>query len=190
MTQSTHGQSTLAPTTYRNARASIEVAFVVEQCRLGSILVARSELGLCAILLGDDPDALGHDLRQRFPRAEPAADETDFSVAVAEVVRFVDAPATGLGQPLDVHGTVFQRRVWQALRITPVGETVSYGELAVRIGAPAAVRAVAGACAANLLAVAIPCHRVVGRDGSLTGYRWGVERKRALLASEALEDQP
>ena len=147
--------------------------------------MAASERGVCAILMGDDPDALARDLQDRFPRADLIGGDADFEQLVARVVGFVEAPRLGLDLPLDVRGTAFQQRVWQALREIPAGSTVSYTEIAQRIGAPKAVRAVAGACAANALAVAIPCHRVVRNDGGLSGYRWGVERKRALLEREA-----
>jgi AraC family transcriptional regulator of adaptative response/methylated-DNA-[protein]-cysteine methyltransferase len=175
----------MTPTAYRAGGATAEIRFAIGECSLGSILVARSDRGVCAILLGDDPDALARDLQRRFPRAELIGDDPEFDELVAAVVGFVEAPGLGLDLPLDVRGTAFQQRVWQALREIPAGETVSYAEVAGRIGAPAAVRAVAGACAANPLAVAIPCHRVVRTDGSLSGYRWGVERKRALLEREA-----
>ena len=155
------------------------------QCSLGAILVAQSARGVCAILLGDDPDALIAELRQRFPAAQLLGGDADFEALVARVVGFVEAPRLGLDLPLDLRGTAFQQRVWQALRKIPPGQTLSYAELAARIGAPKAVRAVAGACAANPLAVAIPCHRVVRRDGDLAGYRWGIARKRALLEREA-----
>lgn len=158
--------------------------FAVGECSLGAVLVAASERGVCAILLGDDPRALEHDMRSRFPGAEPVGGGTELVRMVAAVVRLVEAPGQGAELPLDMRGTAFQRRVWQALRAVPAGETVSYAELARRIGAPKSARAVAGACAANPLAVAIPCHRVVRGDGGLSGYRWGVERKRALLERE------
>jgi AraC family transcriptional regulator of adaptative response/methylated-DNA-[protein]-cysteine methyltransferase len=147
-------------------------------------LVARSEKGVCAILLGDDPEALVRDLQDRFPKAMLIGGDGDFEKLVAKVVGFVEAPALGLDLPLDVRGTAFQQRVWEALRKIPAGETASYAEIAERIGAPKAVRAVAQACATNHIAVAIPCHRVVRKDGDVSGYRWGVERKRALLAKE------
>jgi AraC family transcriptional regulator of adaptative response/methylated-DNA-[protein]-cysteine methyltransferase len=175
----------MTPTTYRAGGATAEIRFAIGECSLGAILVARSDRGVCAILLGDDPEALARDLQERFPRAELIGDDPEFEGLVATVVGFVEAPGLGLDLPLDVRGTAFQQRVWQALREIPAGETVSYAEVAGRIGVPSAVRAVAGACAANSLAVAIPCHRVVRTDGSLSGYRWGVERKRALLEREA-----
>ncbi len=175
----------MTPTIYRAGGADADIHFAVGECSLGSILVARSELGVCAILLGDDPDALARDLQDRFPRATLIGEDAEFEQLVAHVVGFVEAPGLGLDLPLDVRGTAFQRRVWQALQEIPAGSTASYTEIAGRIGSPSAVRAVAQACAANPLAVAIPCHRVVRTDGGLSGYRWGVERKRALLQREA-----
>lgn len=175
----------MTPSTYRRGGVNTEIRFAIGQCSLGAILVAASERGVCAILMGDDPDSLVRDLQDRFPRAALRGGDADFEQIVARVVGFVEAPGLGLDLPLDVRGTVFQQRVWQALQAIPVGETASYTDIARRIGAPQAVRAVAGACAANPLAVAIPCHRVVRVDGGLAGYRWGVERKRALLAREA-----
>ena len=160
------------------------IRFAVGQCKLGSILVASSARGVCAISLGDDPDALVRDLQDRFPKADLVAGARDFDRVVARVVGLVEAPGTGVNLPLDLRGTVFQRRVWQALAKIPTGTTTSYGEIARSIGAPKAVRAVAGACAANAIAVAIPCHRVVRSDGSISGYRWGVDRKRTLLKWE------
>lgn len=175
----------MTPSAYRAGGANARIRFAIAQCSLGAILVAQSERGVCAILMGDDPDALARDLQDRFPRAELLGGDAGFEQLVAQVVGFVEAPALGLDLPLDLRGTAFQRRVWQALREIPPGSTASYTEIAQRIGAPKAVRAVAGACAANALAVAIPCHRVVRTDGSLSGYRWGVERKRVLLEREA-----
>jgi AraC family transcriptional regulator, regulatory protein of adaptative response / methylated-DNA-[protein]-cysteine methyltransferase len=175
----------MTPRDFRAGGTNTEIQFAVGECSLGSILVARSAKGVCAILLGDDPDALARDLQDRFPRAELIGGDAGFEATVAKVVGFVEAPGLGLDLPLDLRGTAFQRRVWQALREVPVGSTASYAEIARRIKAPKAVRAVAGACAANALAVAIPCHRVVRSDGALSGYRWGVERKRSLLDREA-----
>jgi AraC family transcriptional regulator of adaptative response/methylated-DNA-[protein]-cysteine methyltransferase len=175
----------MTPTDYRAGGANTQIRFAVGECDLGSILVAASERGICAIFMGDDPDALLRDLEDRFPRATLIGADAEFERTVARVVGFVQAPRLGLDLPLDVRGTVFQRRVWQALREIPAGAKTSYTELARRIGAPKAVRAVGHACAANPLAVAIPCHRVVRTDGSISGYRWGVERKRALLEREA-----
>ena len=151
---------------------------------LGAVLVAASDKGICAILIGDDPDALRRDLKTRFPKARLTSGDRDFEAWVTTVIDFVEAPRQGLDLPLDIRGTAFQRRVWDALRAIPPGATASYGEIAQAIGAPKSVRAVAGACAANPLAVAVPCHRVLRSDGGLSGYRWGVDRKRALLARE------
>ena len=175
----------MTPTDYRAGGANTEIHFAVGECSLGSILVAQSRKGVCAILIGDDPDALARDLQDRFRNARLIGGDEGFDELVAKVVGFVEAPRLGLDLPLDVRGTAFQQRVWQALRAIPAGSTVSYEEIARRIGSPKAVRAVASACAANAIAVAIPCHRVVRNDGALSGYRWGVERKRALLARES-----
>ena len=175
----------MTPTVYRSGARGLTISFGVAECSLGSVLVAATEVGVCAILLGDDPDALVHDLEDRFPGAALTGGDAGFERWMAAVVALVDDPSTGLDLPLDVRGTAFQQRVWQALRAVPVGYTASYAEIAATIGAPTAVRAVAAACAANKLAVAIPCHRVVRTDGSLSGYRWGVERKRRLLEREA-----
>jgi len=177
----------MTPTQYRAGGADAEIRFAVGECSLGSILVAQSARGVCAIMLGENPDALVRKLQDQFPRAKLVGGEAGFEQLVAKVVGLVEAPGVGLDLPLDVRGTAFQQRVWQALREIPAGETVSYTELASRIGAPKSVRAVAQACGANRLAVAIPCHRVVRNDGSLSGYRWGVERKRTLLARERKE---
>lgn len=174
----------MTPSRYRAGGAGADITFAVGECSLGSILVARSNRGVCAIFIGDDPDRLARELQDRFPHARLVGSDPEFEQLVAQVVGFVEAPRLGLDLPLDVRGTAFQQRVWQAMREIPAGETLSYTELAERIGAPKAVRAVAAACAANLLAVAIPCHRVVRHDGALSGYRWGVERKRALLQRE------
>ena len=146
---------------------------------------AATDKGVCAILFGDDPGALVRDLQDRFDKAELIGGDAAFEALVAQVVGFVEQPQLGLDLPLDVRGTAFQQRVWQALREIPAGQTASYAQVAEQIGKPSAVRAVAQACAANALAVAIPCHRVVRNDGALSGYRWGVERKRALLDREA-----
>jgi len=175
----------MTPTAYRAGGTAARIRFAVGQCSLGAILVAQSERGLCAILLGEDPERLVQDLQRRFPQAELIGGDAAFERVVATVVGFVEAPRLGLDLPLDIRGTAFQQRVWRALRELPPGTTTSYAELARRIGVPSATRAVAGACAANVLAVAIPCHRVVRTDGALSGYRWGVERKRRLLEREA-----
>ncbi|CAJ0711866.1 Bifunctional transcriptional activator/DNA repair enzyme Ada [Ralstonia edaphis] len=170
---------------YRAGGVQTTIRFAVGECSLGSILVAQSDRGICAILMGDDPDALARDLQDTFPKAELIGGDAGFEDLVAKVVGFVEAPSIGLDLPLDVRGTAFQERVWQALREVPPGSTTSYTEIAARIGAPQAVRAVAQACAANHIAVAIPCHRVIRRDGNTSGYRWGVERKLALLERES-----
>ncbi len=174
----------MLPRQYRAGGAGATIHFALGQCSLGAILVAQSEKGICAILLGDDPESLLHDLQDQFPKARLIGGDSAYEQLVAEVVGFVEAPALGLALPLDVQGTAFQERVWQALREVPAGSRVSYTDIAERIGAPKAVRAVAMACAANHIAVAIPCHRVVRRDGDISGYRWGVERKQQLLTRE------
>jgi len=174
----------MTPRRYRAGGSGEAIRFAVADCTLGALLVAATDKGICAILLGDDPEALVRDLQARFPNAELIGAEPGFEATVAQVVAFVEAPRIGLDLPLDVRGTAFQQRVWQALRQVPPGRTVSYAELAERLGMPNAARAVAGACAANPVAIAIPCHRVVRTDGALSGYRWGIERKRALLDLE------
>ena len=174
----------MTASSYRLGGSGMTIRFAIGQCSLGAILVAATSVGICAILLGDDPDQLARDLQQRFPAAELIGADQGFEASVASVVGLVEAPNLGLDLPLDVRGTVFQQRVWEALRQIPSGATVSYAELAARIGLPGGARAVAGACAANPVAVAIPCHRVVRNDGALSGYRWGVERKRTLLDRE------
>jgi len=175
----------MTPTAYRAGGANTEIRFAIGECSLGSILVACSERGICAISLGDDPDVLARDLQDRFPQARLIGDDPQFAALVARVVGLVEAPGVGLDLPLDVRGTAFQRRVWEALREIPAGSTASYAQIAEKIGAPKSVRAVAQACGANRIAIAIPCHRVVRQDGHLSGYRWGVQRKRELLAREA-----
>ncbi len=175
----------MTPTCFRAGGAGAAIRFAVGACTLGAILVAATEKGICAISLGDDPQVLVHDLQDRFPKAKLIGGEAAFEAWVAKAVGFVEAPRLGLALPLDIQGTAFQQRVWQALRDIPPGATVSYTEIAERIGAPKAARAVARACAENRIAVAIPCHRVVRSDGALSGYRWGIVRKRALLDREA-----
>lgn len=175
----------MTPTTFRSGGSGASIRFAVAECSLGFILVAATEKGVCAILLGDEPGPLVRDLEDRFPKARLIGGDKDFEHLVAKVVGFVEAPALGLDLPLDVRGTAFQRRVWQALREIPSGSTASYTDIAERIGAPNAVRAVAHACASNAIAVAIPCHRVLRNDGTVSGYRWGANRKRALLDREA-----
>lgn len=174
----------MTPRAYQAGGSGAAIRFAVAECSLGAILVASTDKGICAILIGDDPDALARDLQDRFPKAELIGAEPDYERVVAAVIGMVEAPGIGLALPLDVRGTAFQQRVWQALREIPAGQTVSYAELAERVGLPSGARAVAGACAANAIAVAIPCHRVVRNDGSISGYRWGVERKAELLKRE------
>jgi AraC family transcriptional regulator, regulatory protein of adaptative response / methylated-DNA-[protein]-cysteine methyltransferase len=166
--------------------ADTTIRFASGQCSLGSILVATSVKGICAILLGDESAALLDDLHGRFPRLVIGAGDAELEWLLAKVISFVEAPSSGMDWPLDLKGTAFQRRVWRALRDTAAGATVSYADIARRIGSPKAVRAVARACAGNHIAVAVPCHRVIRGDGALSGYRWGVARKQALLAREAL----
>jgi AraC family transcriptional regulator of adaptative response/methylated-DNA-[protein]-cysteine methyltransferase len=181
----TPGVLGMTPSRYRAGGSGEAIHFAVAGCSLGALLVAATGKGICAILLGDDPEPLVRDLQERFPKAELVGAEPGFERTVAQVVAFVEAPRIGLDLPLDVRGTAFQQRVWQALRQVPAGQTVSYAELAERLGMPQGARAVAGACAANPVAIAIPCHRVVRNDGALSGYRWGIERKRTLLERES-----
>ncbi|MEP7303476.1 MAG: bifunctional DNA-binding transcriptional regulator/O6-methylguanine-DNA methyltransferase Ada [Caldimonas sp.] len=177
----------MSPGRYRSGGAHEVLSFALGQCSLGAILVASSQKGVAAILLGDDPAALLRELEDRFPKARLVGGDAGYERLVAQVVGLVEAPASGLALPLDVRGTAFQQRVWQALREIPAGTLATYSAIAAKIGAPGSVRAVAGACAANPLAVAIPCHRVVRHDGDVSGYRWGVARKRALIAREGAE---
>ena len=174
----------MTPSQYRAGGANEEIKFAVGQTSLGAILVASSKKGIASILLGDDPDELVRNLQDRFPKAYLIGADRNYEALVARVVGFVEAPGIGLDLPLDVRCTAFEQRVWRALREIPVGETVSYAEIGRRIGSPKAARAVAAACAANNLAVAIPCHRVVRNSGALSGYAWGVERKHELLNRE------
>ena len=174
----------MKPTQYRAGGVDARIEFAIGESSLGAILVARSQRGVCAISLGDDAEALLRELQDRFPRAELIGGDAGFERLIAQVVGLIEQPELGIDLPLDVRGTAFQQRVWRALRQIPPGETASYAQIAQRIGSPTSVRAVAGACAANTLAVAIPCHRVVRSDGGLSGYRWGVERKQALLERE------
>ncbi|MFT3730673.1 MAG: bifunctional DNA-binding transcriptional regulator/O6-methylguanine-DNA methyltransferase Ada [Hyphomicrobium sp.] len=175
----------MTPSRYRDGGRNETIRFAVGQTSFGALLVASSEKGIAAILLGDDPDRLVRELEDRFPKAHLIGADRDYEALVARVVGFVEAPVARFDLPLDIRGTAFQQRVWRALQDIRPGATVSYAEIAKRIGLPKAVRAVAGACAANKHAIAIPCHRVVRNDGSLSGYAWGIERKRALIAREA-----
>jgi methylated-DNA-[protein]-cysteine S-methyltransferase/AraC family transcriptional regulator of adaptative response/methylated-DNA-[protein]-cysteine methyltransferase len=172
--------------TRRNDAPAREIAFTTGKSTLGIVLVARSARGICAILIGSEAGELTADLAARFPESARVQNDEKLAGDFEKILRFIETPARGLDLELDIHGTPFQRRVWDALCAIPSGRTVTYAALARRIGEPAAVRAVANACAANALALAIPCHRVVRSDGTLSGYRWGEERKRALLAREAL----
>jgi AraC family transcriptional regulator of adaptative response/methylated-DNA-[protein]-cysteine methyltransferase len=172
-------------TTFRDGGANTAIHFAIGECSLGSILVAKSERGVCAALIGDDPLQLMRDLQDQFPKANLIGGESGYEDMVAKVVGLIEKPGVGLDLPLDIRGTAFQQRVWKALQQIPVGSTASYADIAKSIGMPKAVRAVAHACGANSLAVAIPCHRVIRNDGALSGYRWGVERKQALLDREA-----
>ena len=174
----------MTATSYRDKGQGATIRFAIGRGALGEVLVAQSDRGICAITMGDDPQALLDDLQDRFPKARLIGGDADFERVVARVLAFVEAPGAGLDLPLDIRGTAFQQRVWQALQQIPPGQTASYAQIAERIGQPRAVRAVAGACAANPLAVVIPCHRVLRSDGGLSGYRWGIERKRDLLARE------
>lgn len=180
----------MKPAVYRAGGEREHIAFAHATSSLGALVVAASAIGVCAILLGDDAGELEADLRRRFPRALLCPANAEFGAWLSEVVACVEAPERGLGLPLDLRGTAFQARVWQALREIPAGHTRTYTEVALQIGAAPAVRAVARACAANPIAVAVPCHRVVRGDGSLAGYRWGIERKQALLAREAAPEPP
>jgi AraC family transcriptional regulator of adaptative response/methylated-DNA-[protein]-cysteine methyltransferase len=176
----------MKPSTYRRGGAGETIWHAVRRCSLGYVLVAAAERGLCSILFGDTQAELVAELKRRFPKAKLDTRRADFGAWVEQVIRFVDSSGREgrLDLPLDIRGTAFQRRVWEVLQQIPAGETASYAEVARRLGKPSAVRAVAGACAANLLAVAIPCHRVVASNGKLAGYRWGIERKRKLLEKE------
>lgn len=174
----------MSPTAYRSGGKGAEIRFAVAQCSLGALLVAATEKGICAIMLDDDPDSLVRALQDRFPKATFTGGEPEFESLVAQVVGLVEQPHRTFALPLDIGGTAFQQSVWEALRKIPMGRTATYAEIARAIGRPAAVRAVASACGANPIAVAVPCHRVIGSNGALTGYRWGIERKRALLLRE------
>jgi AraC family transcriptional regulator, regulatory protein of adaptative response / methylated-DNA-[protein]-cysteine methyltransferase len=176
----------MKPKEYREGGAGNTICFAIAECSLGSILVASSEKGVCAILMGDDPDALARDLQDQFPKAYLIAGDEKYEKLVAKVIGFVEAPRIGLDLPLDIRGTAFQQRVWKELQRIPAGRTASYSEVAKRIGFPNSARAVAQACGANALAVAVPCHRVLRSNGDISGYRWGVDRKQALLTRERM----
>jgi AraC family transcriptional regulator of adaptative response/methylated-DNA-[protein]-cysteine methyltransferase len=175
----------MTPATYKTGAAGVRIRSAVAACYLGWVLVAATERGVCVIEFGDRPEDLRRRLPVRFPRADLVNDDADFAAWVTQVLQFIEAPKQGLDLPLDIQGTAFQQRVWKALQAIPAGSTATYAEVAKQIGHPAAVRAVANACASNPVAVAIPCHRVVRTGGHLGGYRWGVERKQTLLDREA-----
>ncbi len=174
----------MKPTEFKAGGQGVSIRFAVGECTFGSIMVASSDLGICSISLGDDPEELVEELQDSFPKAQLIGGDGEFEQVVSKVVAFVENPSIGLELPLHVRGTAFQHRVWQALSEIPSGKTMTYSEIAQKLGQPNVTRAVAGACAANHLAVAIPCHRVLRTDGSLSGYRWGVERKAKLLRAE------
>ncbi len=180
----------MAPKTYRQRGQHQTIRFALAECSLGSLLVASTAQGVCCVLLGDDPQRLVEDLQQRFAAAELIGADSQYEQTVAQVVSLIEQPRLGLALPLDIQGTAFQQRVWQALQKIPAGQTLSYSELARQMGMPQSARAVASAVAANPIAVAVPCHRVLRNDGSISGYRWGVERKRALLLREAQQCSP
>jgi len=183
--ETSHEVLGMTATTFRAGGKNTDIWFAIGQSSLGSILVARSRKGVCAILLGDDPETLMRDLQDRFPKANLVGGDATFEKLVSKVVGLVEGLHGGADLPLDIRGTAFQQRVWNALRKIPIGSTASYSDIAKRIGSPKSVRAVAQACGANMIALAIPCHRVIRSDGALSGYRWGVERKRVLLEREA-----
>lgn len=179
----------MAPQTNRQRGRHQTIRFALAECSLGSLLVASTEQGVCCVLLGDDPQMLIEDLQQRFAAAKLIGADGLYEQTVAQVVALIEQPKLGLALPLDIQGTAFQQRVWHALQKIPAGQTLSYSELARQLGQPTATRAVASAVAANPIAVAVPCHRVLRNDGSISGYRWGVERKRALLLREAQQQE-
>jgi AraC family transcriptional regulator of adaptative response/methylated-DNA-[protein]-cysteine methyltransferase len=183
--ESSNGVLGMTPSRFRDGGADTDIHFAIGQCSLGAILVAQSSKGVCSILIGDHPDQLAHDLEARFPKANLIGNEPGYERLVARVVGLIESPGIGLDLPLDIRGTAFQQRVWKALQQIPPGSTATYSDIAKKIGMPKAVRAVAQACGSNAIAVAIPCHRVIRSDGGMSGYRWGVERKRTLLEREA-----
>jgi AraC family transcriptional regulator, regulatory protein of adaptative response / methylated-DNA-[protein]-cysteine methyltransferase len=175
----------MTPSRYRANGSGMRIRFAIGESSLGSVLVAATDRGICSILMGNDPDALVRQLQDRFTNADLIGGDAAFENLIATVIGFIEAPQTGLDLPLDVRGSAFQHRVWQALREIPAGTTMTYSDIAAKIGSPRATRAVAQACASNGIAVAIPCHRVVRKNGDLAGYRWGIERKRELLTRES-----
>jgi AraC family transcriptional regulator of adaptative response/methylated-DNA-[protein]-cysteine methyltransferase len=175
----------MSPTSFKQGGKDVEIRFGIAQCTLGALLVARTDIGICDIRMGDDAETLVHAFQDVFPNAVLLGGDEAFDTWIAKIVGLIEEPSAALDLPLDIRGTAFQERVWRALMQIPPGTTATYAEIAERIGRPSSVRAVANACGANKIAVAIPCHRVVRSDGSLSGYRWGVDRKRALLLKEA-----
>jgi methylated-DNA-[protein]-cysteine S-methyltransferase/AraC family transcriptional regulator of adaptative response/methylated-DNA-[protein]-cysteine methyltransferase len=169
------------------AKSAEELAFAAGSTELGVVLIARSVAGVCSIVMGSDDEELREGLAMRFPDHTLVRDDAKLAADLRSIQRFIETPAAGLDLALDVRGTPWQRRVWSALLGVPAGATVTYSALAARVGEPGAARAVARACAENAIALAIPCHRIIRKDGTLSGYRWGVERKRALLAKEAAQ---
>lgn len=177
----------MTPTQFKNGGHSETIHYSIGTCSFGPILVARSEKGICAILIHNDNKPILADLQKRFPKATLVEDKSDFHHWLAQVIHFVEAPQKGLELPLDIRGTIFQQRVWHILQRIPLGTTASYTDIATQLGDPKAVRAVARACAANPIALLVPCHRVVRSDGGISGYRWGAENKRTLIAREAAQ---
>lgn len=174
----------MKPTDYRAGGSNSEIFFAIGECSMGAILAAQTKRGVCAILIGNDAGQLVQDLQDKFPKAKLVGDAPEYQEVMAQIVALVENPKSGLDLPLDIRGTAFQKRVWKALQQIPPGATITYKEVAEKIGSPKAARAVAQACGANSLAIMIPCHRVVRNDGSLSGYRWGIDRKRTLIERE------
>ncbi|MBD2461153.1 bifunctional DNA-binding transcriptional regulator/O6-methylguanine-DNA methyltransferase Ada [Oscillatoria sp. FACHB-1407] len=180
----------MTPSDYQQGASGIDIRYTVQPCWLGWVLVAATPKGICAIAFGDTPETLTTQLQADFPKAQFSEGNAEFQTWVEQVIQLIETPQQTVDLPLDIQGTAFQQQVWQALQTIPPGTTVSYAEVAQRIGKPKSVRAVANACGSNHIAVAIPCHRVVGSDGSLRGYRWGSDRKQALLDKESTLNQP
>jgi AraC family transcriptional regulator, regulatory protein of adaptative response / methylated-DNA-[protein]-cysteine methyltransferase len=174
----------MKPSIYKRGGVGEDIRYHISNCSLGYLLVAATGKGICSIRFGDSPNELQTELEELFPHAQVRQGDVSFKKMVAETLSFVERPQAQFNLPLDIRGTAFQQRVWTALQKIPLGSTASYQAVAKSIGKPAAVRAVAGACAANPVAVAVPCHRVVKADGALSGYRWGVARKESLLKRE------
>lgn len=177
-------QLAMKPTVYRKGAEGVTITYGLTQCFLGWVIVAATDRGICAIEFGDDSETLPEQIQARFPNAQLNKADIGFKKLIKEVVDFIESPKDTFQVPLDIQGTAFQQKVWEVLRQIQPGETMSYTDVAERIGKPNAVRAVASACASNKLAVVIPCHRVISKSGKTGGYRWGTERKQRLLASE------